>query len=402
MAATRRPGRNHLFVPGPTNIPDRVMRAMVVQSEDHRSVDFPALTKPLFEDTKAVFGSTKGTIFLFPSSGTGIWESALSNTLARGDKVLTSRFGQFSLLWVDMAERLGLDVIVQDEEWGTGANPERIGEALRADKNHEIKAVMVVHNETATGVTSDIGAVRKAIDAAGHPALLFVDGVSSVGSLPYKMDEWGVDCAIAGSQKGLMLPAGLGVICVSDKALKAAEASAGKNDRLAHVYFDWADHQKQNPGGYFPYTPSLPLLYGLREALACLNEEGLENVFHRHHVLGEATRQAVAAWGLKTCAKEAKWNSDTVTTIVVPEGVDAAAIIKHAFVRYNLALGAGLNKLAGKVFRIGHVGDMNELSLLGAIAGAEMAMLDHGVKVTPGSGVAAASSYLRENPLAKA
>ncbi|GJD29315.1 Serine--glyoxylate aminotransferase [Methylobacterium adhaesivum] len=402
MAATRRPGRNHLFVPGPTNIPDRVMRAMVVQSEDHRSVDFPALTKPLFEDTKAVFGSTKGTIFLFPASGTGIWESALTNTLSRGDKVLTARFGQFSLLWVDMAERLGLDVIVQDEEWGTGADPEKIGEALRADKNHEIKAVMVVHNETATGVTSDIGAVRKAIDAAGHPALLFVDGVSSVGSLPYKMDEWGVDCAIAGSQKGLMLPAGLGVICVSDKALKAAEASAGKNDRLAHVYFDWADHQKQNPAGYFPYTPSVPLLYGLREALACLHEEGLENVFHRHHVLGEATRQAVAAWGLKTCAKEPKWNSDTVTTIVVPEGIDGAAIIKHAYVRYNLALGAGLNKLAGKVFRIGHVGDMNELSLLGAIAGAEMAMLDNGVKVTPGSGVAAASSYLRENPLAKA
>jgi len=402
MAATRRPGRNHLFVPGPTNIPDRVMRAMVVQSEDHRSVDFPTLTKPLFEDTKAVFGSTKGTIFLFPASGTGIWESALTNTLSRGDKVLTARFGQFSLLWVDMAERLGLDVIVQDEEWGTGADPEKIGEALRADKNHEIKAVMVVHNETATGVTSDIGAVRKAIDAAGHPALLFVDGVSSVGSLPYKMDEWGVDCAIAGSQKGLMLPAGLGVICVSDKALKAAEASAGKNDRLAHVYFDWADHQKQNPAGYFPYTPSVPLLYGLREALACLHEEGLENVFHRHHVLGEATRQAVAAWGLKTCAKEPKWNSDTVTTIVVPEGIDGAAIIKHAYVRYNLALGAGLNKLAGKVFRIGHVGDMNELSLLGAIAGAEMAMLDNGVKVTPGSGVAAASSYLRENPLAKA
>ena len=402
MAATRRPGRNHLFVPGPTNIPDRVMRAMSVQSEDHRSVDFPSLTKPLFEDTKKVFGSTEGTIFLFPASGTGIWESALTNTLARGDKVLAARFGQFSHLWIDMAQRLGLDVIVQEEEWGTGAKPEKIEEALRADKNHEIKAVMVVHNETATGVTSDIGAVRKAIDAAGHPALLFVDGVSSVGSLPYKMDEWGVDCAIAGSQKGLMLPAGLGVICVSDKALKAAEASAGKNDRLAHVYFDWADHQKQNPAGYFPYTPSVPLLYGLREALACLHEEGLENVFHRHHVLGEATRQAVAAWGLKTCAKEPKWNSDTVTTIVVPEGIDGAAIIKHAYVRYNLALGAGLNKLAGKVFRIGHVGDMNELSLLGAIAGAEMAMLDNGVKVTPGSGVAAASSYLRENPLAKA
>ncbi|MEA1832291.1 aminotransferase class V-fold PLP-dependent enzyme [Methylobacterium durans] len=402
MAATRRPGRNHLFVPGPTNIPDRVLRAMLVQSEDHRSVDFPSLTKPLFEDTKKVFGSTDGTIFLFPASGTGIWESALCNTLARGDKVLSSRFGQFSHLWIDMAQRLGLDVIVQEEAWGTGANPQRIEEALRADKNHEIKAVMVVHNETATGVTSDIGAVRKAIDAAGHPALLFVDGVSSIGSLPFKADEWKVDAAIAGSQKGLMLPAGLGVACISPKGLQAAESQAGKNDRLAKVYFDYADQRKANPTGYFPYTPPLPLLYGLREALDCLFEEGLENVYHRHAVLGEATRQAVAAWGLKTCAKDAKWNSDTVTAIVVPEGVDAAKIIKHAYVRYNLALGAGLSEVAGKVFRIGHVGDLNELSLLGAIAGAEMSMLDNGIKVTPGSGVAAASSYLRENPLSKA
>lgn len=399
MAQPRRPGRNHLFVPGPTNIPDRVQRAMIVPSEDHRSVEFPELTKPLFEKTRAVFGSKDSTIFLFPASGTGIWESALTNTLSRGDKVLTSRYGQFSHLWIDMAQRLGLEVIVQEEEWGTGANPERIEEALRADKNHEIKAVMTVHNETATGVTSDIGAVRKAIDAAGHPALLFVDGVSSIGSLPFKQDEWKVDCGIAGSQKGLMLPAGLGVISVSQKALKAAQGQSGKNDRLAHVYFDWDDHAKQNGAGYFPYTPPLPLLYGLREALACLEDEGLENVFQRHRVLGEATRQAVAAWGLKTVAKDPKWNSDTVTAIYAPEGVDAAKIIKHAFVRYNLALGAGLSQVAGKVFRIGHVGDLNELSLLGAIAGAEMSLLDNGVKVTPGSGVAAASSYLRENPL---
>ena len=400
MAGTRRAGRNHLFVPGPTNIPDRIQRAMMVPSEDHRSVDFPALTKPLFQDAKRVFGSTDGTIFLFPASGTGIWESALCNTLARGDKVLSARFGQFSHLWIDMAQRLGLDVVVQEEAWGTGADPDRIEEALRADKGHEIKAVMVVHNETATGVTSDIGAVRRAIDAAGHPALLFVDGVSSIASLPFKMDEWRVDAAIAGSQKGLMLPAGLGVACISPKGLKAAEGQSGRNDRLAKVYFDYADQAKQNGGGYFPYTPPLPLLYGLREALACLAEEGLENVYRRHHVLGEATRQAVAAWGLKTCAREPKWNSDTVTAIVVPEGVDAAAIIKHAYVRYNLALGAGLSQVAGKVFRIGHVGDLNELSLLGAIAGAEMSMLDNGMKVTPGSGVAAASSYLRENPLA--
>lgn len=406
MAATRRPGRNHLFIPGPTNIPDRVLRAMHVPSEDHRSPDFPKLVKPLLQDAKMVYGSTAGTVILYPSSGTGIWESAIANTLCRGDTVLTARYGQFSHLWVDMAQRLGLETIVQDEEWGAGASPERIGEALRADKDHKIKAVMVVHNETATGVTSDIGAVRKAIDAAGHPALLFVDGISSIGSLPFKMDEWGVDCAIAGSQKGFMLPAGLGLICISPKALKIAEGGAsdggGRNDRLGHVYFAWKDQLTANAGGYFPYTPVLPLLYGLRESLAAMQEEGLENIYHRHHVLAEATRQAVAAWGLKTCAQEPKWNSDTVTAIVVPEGVDAAKIIARAFERYNLSLGAGLSKVAGKVFRIGHLGDLNELSLLGAIAGAEMAMLDCGVSVTPGSGVAAASSYLRENPLARA
>ena len=348
MAATRRPGRNHLFIPGPTNIPDRVLRAMHVPSEDHRSPDFPALVKPLFEDAKIVFGSQAGTIIFYPSSGTGIWESALANTLCRGDKVLTARYGQFSHLWVDMAQRLGLDVIVQDEAWGAGADPEKIGEALRADTDHKIKAVMVVHNETATGVTSDIGAVRKAIDAAGHPALLFVDGISSIGSLPFKMDEWKVDCAIAGSQKGFMLPAGLGVLCASAKAIKASEGTAGGNDRLGHVYFAWSDQLKQNPTGYFPYTPPLPLLYGLREALACIREEGIENVYHRHHVLAEATRQAVAAWGLKTCAKEPKWNSDTVTAILAPEGVDAAKIIKHAYDRYNLSLGAGLSQGRGQ------------------------------------------------------
>ena len=402
MTATRRPGRNHLFIPGPTNIPDRVLRAMHVPSEDHRSPDFPNLVKPLLQDAKLVYGSTAGTVILYPSSGTGIWESAISNTLCRGDAVLTARFGQFSHLWVEMAQRLGLETIVQDEEWGTGASPERIGEALHADKDHRIKAVMVVHNETATGVTSDIGAVRKAMDAAGHPALLFVDGISSIGSLPFEMDEWGVDCAIAGSQKGFMLPAGLGLICISPKGLKASEGGAGRNDRLGHAYFAWADQLTANAGGYFPYTPALPLLYGLRESLACIREEGLENIYNRHHVLAEATRQAVAAWGLKPCASEPKWYSDTVTAIVVPEGIDAATIISRAYERYNLSLGAGLSKVAGKVFRIGHLGDLNELSLLGAIAGAEMAMLDCGVTLTPGSGVAAASGYLRENPLARA
>lgn len=390
----RRPGRNFLFVPGPTNLPDRVLRSMAVSMEDHRSPAFPELTLPLFEGMKKVFKTKDGTVFIFPSSGTGGWEAALTNTLAPGDKVLTARYGQFSHLWIDMAQRLGLDVQVQEEEWGAGAHEEKIEEALRADKAHEIKAVMVVHNETATGVTSNIGAIRKAMDAAGHPALLFVDSVSGLASIDFRFDEWGVDCAVSGSQKGLMLPAGLGFVCVSPKALNLR-----KNAKLNKVYFDFDDHLKQNPAGYFPYTPALPLLYGLKEALACIEDEGFENMLHRHKVLAEATRAAVAAWGLKLCAKSPRWHSDTVSAILAPEGVDAAKIISTAYNRYNLALGAGLSKVAGKVFRIGHIGDLNELMLLGALAGTEMALLDNGVKIELGSGVGAASAHLRQNPL---
>jgi alanine-glyoxylate transaminase/serine-glyoxylate transaminase/serine-pyruvate transaminase len=392
----RRPGRNFLFVPGPTNLPDRVLRSMVVSMEDHRSPAFPELTLPLFEGMKKVFKTKDGQVFIFPSSGTGGWEAALTNTLAPGDKVLTARFGQFSHLWIDMAQRLGLDVEIQEEEWGTGAHEEKIEEALRADKAHEIKAVMVVHNETATGVTSNIGAIRKAMDAAGHPALLFVDSVSGLGSIDFRFDEWGVDCAVSGSQKGLMLPAGLGFVCVSQKAL-----GVRKNAKLNKVYFDFDDHMKQNPAGYFPYTPALPLLYGLKEALACIEEEGLETIFHRHKVLAEGTRAAIDAWGLKLCAKSPRWYSDTVSAILAPEGVDAAKIIRHAYDRYNLALGAGLSKVAGKVFRIGHLGDLNELMLLGAIAGTEMSLLDNGVKIEAGSGVAAAQQHFRQNPIEK-
>jgi alanine-glyoxylate transaminase/serine-glyoxylate transaminase/serine-pyruvate transaminase len=390
MAGARKPGRNFLFVPGPTNVPDRVLRAMHVPMEDHRASDFPKLTLPLFEELKKVFKTKNGQAFIYPSSGTGAWEAALTNTLAPGDKVFASRFGQFSHLWIDLAKRHGLDVIVQEEEWGTGASPEHIEEALKADKKHEIKGVMVVHNETATGVTSDVGAVRRAMDAAKHPALLFVDGVSSIGSLDFRMDEWGVDLAITGSQKGLMLPAGLGIVCASKKALAAM-----KNENCKRCYFDFADHMKANPTGYFPYTPSLPMLYGLREALAILFEEGLDNVFARHHHLASGTRAAVKAWGLKPCAKEPKWNSDTVTAIMVPSGFNGADVIDRAYRRYNLALGAGLSQMAGKLFRIGHLGDLNELMLLGGIAGAEMAMRDVGIDVVPGSGVAAAQEYFR-------
>lgn len=396
MSGARRPGRNFLFVPGPTNVPDRVLRAMHVPMEDHRASIFPQLTLPLFERMKKIFKTKDGQVVIFPSSGTGAWEAALTNTLAPGNRVLISRFGQFSHLWGELAKRHGLDVIVQEEEWGTGANPDRIEEALRADKNHEIKGVLVVHNETATGVTSNVAAVRRALDAAKHPALLFVDGVSSIGSLDFRFDEWGVDLAITGSQKGLMLPAGLGIVCASKKALAAI-----KDGNCAHAYFDLNDQIKANATGYFPYTPALPLLYGLREALDIIDEEGLENVFARHAQLAGGVRAAVAAWGLKTCAKDPKWYSDTVTAIMVPAGVNGADVIDVAFRRYNLALGAGLSQVAGKLFRIGHLGDLNELMLLGAIAGAEMAMRDSGIEVELGSGVAAAQSHYRGGKQAK-
>ena len=389
----RMPGRNFLFVPGPTNIPDRVMRAMVVAMEDHRSSKFPELSLSVLSDLKKVFKTSEGQAFIFPSSGTGAWEAALTNTLSPGDKVLASRFGQFSHLWVDMAQRLGYDVEVLEVEWGEGVPLDRVEEALRADKHHKIKAVLACHNETATGVTSDIAGVRRAMDAAGHPAMLFVDAVSSLASIDFQMDEWQVDMAITGSQKGLMLPAGLGIVCASKKALAAIKAA--KSQRC---YFDLNDMIKANATGYFPYTPALAMLYGLRESLNVIFEEGLENIIFRHHYLAEGVRAAVMkGWGLKLCAKEPKWYSDTVSAIMVPEGINGAHVIDVAFRRYNLALGAGLSKVAGKLFRIGHLGDLNELMLMGAIAGAEMAMLDVGVKVKPGSGVAAASDYWRHN-----
>ena len=396
MSATRKPGRNFLFVPGPTNVPDRILRAMHVAMEDHRSSDFPKLTMPLHERMKKIFKTREGQVVIFPSSGTGAWESALTNTLAPGDTVLASRFGQFSHLWSELAKRHGLNVIVKDEEWGTGANPDRIAEALRADKTHEIKGVFVVHNETATGVTSNVAAVRRSLDAAKHPALLYVDSVSSIGSIDFRFDDWGVDLAITGSQKGLMLPAGLGIVCASKKALAAM-----KDGNLRHAYFDIPHQMRANATGYFPYTPALPMLYGLREALDIIDEEGLENVIARHHHLAGGARAAVEAWGLKLCAKEPKWHSDTVTAIMVPAGFNGADVIDVAYRRYNLALGAGLSQVAGKLFRIGHLGDLNELMLLGAIAGAEMAMRDTGIEVELGSGVAAAQAEFRDGMQAK-
>ncbi len=390
---TRITGRNFLFVPGPTNIPDRVQRAMLVAMEDHRSSKFPDLSTSVLHDLKKVFKTTEGQVFIFPSSGTGAWEAALTNTLSPGDKVLASRFGQFSHLWVDMAQRLGFDVEVQEVEWGEGVPLERTEEVLRADKKHEVKAILACHNETATGVTSDIAGLRKVMDAAGHPALLCVDAVSSLASIDFCMDEWRVDLAVSGSQKGLMLPAGLGILGVSQKALEATQSAKSRR-----CYFDLADMISTNPSGYFPYTPALPMLYGLRESIDIIFEEGLEQIFARHHYFAEGVRAAATeGWGLTLCAKGPQWYSDTVSAVMVPEGANGAHVIDVAFRRYNLALGAGLSKMAGKLFRIGHLGDLNELMLMGAIAGAEMAMLDVGIEVKSGSGVAAASEFWRSH-----
>jgi alanine-glyoxylate transaminase/serine-glyoxylate transaminase/serine-pyruvate transaminase len=388
-------GRNFLFVPGPTNVPDRVLRAMVVSQEDHRSPDFPALTNAIIPRLKRLFRTETGTPFIFPSSGTGCWEAALTNTLSPGDRVLAARFGQFSHLWIEMCQRLGLEVDIVDCEWGTGVPLDIYRDRLEADTDQKIKAVLVTHNETATGVTSDVAGVRRVLNNANHPALLFVDAVSSFASLDLRVDDWDIDMVVTGSQKGLMLPAGLGILCASERALDRR-----KSAKLPRAYFNLDDMVASNATGYFPYTPALSLLYGLRESLTMLEEEGLDNVIKRHYHLASGVRAAVEqGWGLNLCAKEHKWYSDTVSAIMVPDGVNGADVISRAYRRYNLSLGAGLSKVAGKLFRIGHLGDMNEVHLMAAIAGAEMAMLDCGVSVEPGSGVAAASNYWRHRVL---
>jgi len=384
------PGQTPIFIPGPTNIPHRIRQALDCPMEDQRAPDMPEFTLPLFRDVKKIFKSEKGQVFLFPSSGTGGWEASITNTLSPGDKVLASDFGQFSHLWIDLCQRHGLDVVAVDVEWGEGTPVEVYARHLEADKDHAIKAVLVCHNETATGVTSDVAAVRRVLDDLDHPALLFVDGISSIASIDFRMDEWGVDIAVSGSQKGFMLPGGLAIVCVSEKALAAAESAT-----CPRCYFDFADMIRTNKDGFFPYTPPLHLFRGLRASVDMLLEEGLENVFARHHRLAEGVRQAVGGWGLSLCAKEAKWYSDTVSAVVVPEGFNANEVAKLAYLRYGLSLGLGLSKVAGRVFRIGHLGDLNELMLMSAITGAEMAMRDIGIEVAPGSGVAAASEYYR-------
>lgn len=384
------PGRNFLFIPGPTNVPRRIQNAMNIEQEDMRAVDLPEFTKPLYEDMKKVFKTKTGRVFIFPASGTGGWESAVANTLNPGDKVLMSGFGHFSNLWIDLCQRWGLNVQALEVEWGEGVPVEKYAEILAADKKHEIKAVFATQNETATGVASDVAGVRKALDAARHPALLFVDGVSSVASIDFRMDEWGVDLCVSGSQKGFMLPTGLGIVCASQKALEAR-----KNSKLPRTFFDWEDQIKTNDLGYFPYTPPMNLLRGLRESLNMLFEEGLENVFARHNRMATAVRKAVEAWGMRPIAKEPKWYSDTVTAVATPEGFDGNEVVRHAYKYYNIAFSISLAKIAGKAFRIGHLGDMNELMILTPINGAEMAMKDLGYPIELGSGVAAAQEYLR-------
>ena len=382
-------GRNHLYVPGPTNVPQSVLNAMNVAMEDHRSPTFPKLLKSLLVDLKKVFRTETGQTFIFPGTGTAGWEVALTNTLNRMDKVLIYRIGHFSHLWATMGKKLDLDVEIHEEPWGMGIPLGKLEARLKADIGQKIKAVLATHNETSTGVTSDIAGVRRAINAANHPAMLFVDGVSSIASIDFRMDEWGVDGAVSGSQKGFMMPAGGAFLAFSQKAL-AATATAS----LPRFFLDLTDQMLHNKAGYTPYTPSIPILYGLRQSLDLLLEEGLENVYARHYRLSEGVRRAVAAWGLKVFAKDG-FQSNTVTAVEVPGHKDARDVIARAFSKYNLSLGGGLSEVAGKIFRIGHIGDLNEISILGAIAGVEMSMLDHRFEIQPGSGVGAAIDYFR-------
>jgi alanine-glyoxylate transaminase/serine-glyoxylate transaminase/serine-pyruvate transaminase len=391
-------GYRTLAVPGPTNMPFRVRQAMDIALEDHRAPDLPEFTLPLFADLKKIFRTESGTVFVFPGSGTGGWEAALRNTLSAGDGVLASSFGQFSDLWVQMCRQLNLNVTCIDQEWGKATPVDAYREALAADKNHSIKAVLVCHNETATGVTSDVAAVRRVMDELDHPALLFVDGVSSIGSIEFNMDEWGVDVAVSGSQKGFMLPTGLAIVAVSERVLYEIKnvSTRDADTYLGCGYFDFHYMAETNKTGYFPYTPAMTLMRGLRTSVDMLLEEGLDNVFARHHRLAEGVRHAVAAWGLRNCAVDEANFSDTVTAILVDEDCDANDVIKAAYNNYGVSLGGGLSKVAGKVFRIGHLGWLNEAMVLQMLGGAEMAMRDAGIQFAAGSGVGAAITYFTD------
>ena len=387
----RQPGRHFLQIPGPTNVPDRVLRAIDNPTVDHRGPQFGELGKGVLAGMKKIFKSSRGEVVIYPASGTGSWEAALVNSLSAGDRVLMAETGHFATLWQRLATRLGLEIDFIPGDWRHGVDPETIEKRLRADTDKRIKAVCVVHNETSTGVVTRVADVRRAIDAAHHPALFMVDTISSLASLDYRHDEWGVDVTVAGSQKGLMLPPGLSFNCVSPKALEAF-----KSARLPRSYWAWDEMISNGKNGYFPYTPATNLLYGLREALQMLlEEEGLETVFARHQRHGEATRRAVRAWGLEVLALDPREYSGSLTAVLMPAGHDADRARKVILEAFDMSLGTGLGKLAGKIFRIGHLGDFNDLMLMGTLAGVEMGLHLAGVPVKK-EGVQAAMEYLAD------
>jgi alanine-glyoxylate transaminase/serine-glyoxylate transaminase/serine-pyruvate transaminase len=392
---TLRSGRHFLQIPGPTNVPDRVLRAIDRPTIDHRSREFARLGRDVLEGMQRIF-KTRGHVFIYPASGTGAWEAALVNTLSPGDRVLMFETGHFATLWRAMAARFGLDVDFVPGDWRHGVDPDLVAERLSDDRERRIKAVLVVHNETSTGVASRIELVRRAIDLAEHPALLMVDTISSLGSIDYRHEEWRADVTVAGSQKGLMLPPGLSFNAVSDKAFAASRAN-----RLMRSYWDWSDMQKHNPTGFFPYTPGTNLLFGLREAIAMLEEEGMPNVFARHARHAEAARRAVRGWGLEILCANPQEYSNSLTAVVMPAGHDADRLREVILDRCDMSLGAGLGKLAGKVFRIGHLGDFNDLMLMGTLAGVEIGLQAAGVPHQP-NGVRAAIDFLASGVLVAA
>ncbi len=388
-----RGGRHFLQIPGPTNVPDRILRAMDRPTIDHRGPEFAALGKEVLAGLKAIF-KTRAPVIIYPASGTGAWEAALCNTLSPGERLLMAETGWFAALWREMAERLGIEVDFIPGDWRTGADPAGIEARLAEDRGHGIKAVAVVHNETSTGVVSPVGEIRKVMDRTGHPALLLVDTISSLASIDYRHDDWGVDVTVAGSQKGLMLPPGLSFNAVSQKALAAC-----KTARLPRSYFDWQPMLAANREGFFPYTPATNLLYGLRESIAMLREEGLENVFARHHRHAEATRRAVWGWGLEVLARNPREYSSSLTAVMMPEGQDADRLRALILERFDLSLGTGLGRLKGRVFRIGHLGDFNDLMLAATLAGIEMGLKAMHMPLA-GSGAVEAFDYLADSQAA--
>ncbi|MBW2442166.1 MAG: aminotransferase class V-fold PLP-dependent enzyme [Deltaproteobacteria bacterium] len=388
---TYQSGRHFLQIPGPTNVPDRVLRALSRPTIDHRGPEFAKLALEVMEGLKRIF-QTSGPVVIYPSSGTGAWEAALANTLSPGDRVLMFETGHFATLWRNMAVALGLEVDFVPTDWRHGVDPEIVEQKLAEDKDHRIKSVMAVHNETSTGVTSRIPLIRAAIDRANHPALLMVDTISSLASIDYRHEEWGVDVTVGCSQKGLMLPPGLGLNAVSDKALKASRSA-----QMPRSFWDWEAMLAANQSGFFPYTPATNLLYGLQEAIAMLEEEGLTNVFARHDRHAEATRRAVRAWGLEVLCANPEEYSSSLTAVMMPEGHDADRLLDLVLKEYDMCLGIGLGKVKGKIFRIGHLGDFNDLMLAGTLAGLEMGLSLAGIPFSKG-GVAAALEYLEGNP----